>query len=361
MGSCRASVLIVAYNSREDLPDCLDAVVPTLGPDDELLIYDSGSTDGGAAVAQARGVRVCRSADNLGFGGGNNRAAALSRGRWLVFLNPDTNVEPGWLDALLAPLLAAPGLATSKIVLMDDPGRIDTCANAVHLSGVTTCRGHGQSADRFDRTERVLAVSGAAFAIDRDSFEQLGGFDETFFMYLEDTDLSLRAAVAGLPIWFVPGSRVRHRHAPSVGPAKLHWLERNRYQMLLKAWSPRTLLGLAPMLALVELLVLGFALLTGPAAVRAKLSTWPWLARHAWRIVAARRRAQRGRRVDDRALLAACTWRLDLAELVASGPLRRALEVGALVPFGLAYGWLRLVASTASYSPSSRSAMRRQS
>jgi GT2 family glycosyltransferase len=278
---------------------------------------------------------------NVGFGGGNNRAAALARGGWLVFLNPDTMVEPGWLDALLESLGDGPALATAKIVLADDPKRIDTCANQVHLSGITVCRGYGRSSDAYPDRERVLAVSGATFAVDRDTFERLGGFDERFFMYLEDTDLSLRAALLGVPIWFVPSSRVRHRHVATFGPRKLRWLERNRYLMLAKIWSRRTLVTLLPTLLLVELMTWCYALLGGTDAVRAKAGAWTWLLTHPWTVLAGRRETQRARRVSDQALLALCERQLDFAELIGS-PTLRALADALAAPL------LALAAATVS-------------
>lgn len=190
--------MVVAYNSGPDLPDCLTAIRAQLG-DDEIVVVDNASSDDSAAIARAFGARVERSATNIGFAAACNLGARLGRGRVLVFVNPDTVVESGWLDALVAPLEHEAGLTTSKIVLMDDPARIDTCGNSVHLSGITVCRGHAQSSDGLGSDESVLAVSGASFAVDRVSFQRLGGFDERFFMYLEDTDLSLRAALMDIP------------------------------------------------------------------------------------------------------------------------------------------------------------------
>lgn len=270
---------------------------------------------------------MLRSDKNIGFGAANNRSARVARGQYLVFLNPDTVAEPGWIDTLIAPLVESPGLSTPKLLFMERPDRINTCGNSVHLSGITVCRGYGRLSSSFEAKERILAVSGACFAIDRASFEQLGGFDERFFMYLEDTDLSLRAAQAGLSCWFVPDSRVRHRHAPSFSPNKIQWLERNRWMLTIKLWSARTLLGLLPALLMMEVLVWGYAIVRGPGAMRAKVASYLWLISRLPRLLKARRDTQRRRRVPDRELLARCAWRLDLTELVTWRPLRIALDL----------------------------------
>ena len=181
-------------------------------------------------------VTWLRSPHNSGFGGGNNLAARRARGEYLAFLNPDTTVEPGWLEALIAALEADPqaGMATSKILLMDDPSRINTCGNDVHISGLTLCRGMGAPANDYNQVEEVAAVSGAAFVIRRGLFEQLGGFDPAYFMYMEDTDLSWRARLAGWRILYVPASVVYHDYRLQFGPRKTFYQERNRYRLLLQ-------------------------------------------------------------------------------------------------------------------------------
>ena len=190
----RASVIIVSYNSREDLKRCLPSLLPSLGAQDEVIVVDNASSDGSAGwLAQSYPqIHLVNSPDNLGFAGGNNLGAHYANGRYLAFLNPDTVVEPGWLEALIAALESHPeaGLATSKILLLSDPERINTCGNDVHISGITLCRGMGLLRQSFSSQEEVSAASGAAFVIRKDVFEALDGFDERFFMYMEDTDLS---------------------------------------------------------------------------------------------------------------------------------------------------------------------------
>jgi GT2 family glycosyltransferase len=116
----------------------------------------------------------------------------------------------------------------------------------------------------------VGAISGAAFVLRRSLWEELGGFDERFFMYLEDTDLSWRARRLGYTILHVPASRICHDYQLSVGATKLYHLEHNRLLMLRKNLSPATLLVLSPALALTEALTWAFCARRGPAYLRAK-------------------------------------------------------------------------------------------
>ncbi len=339
----RASIIIVSYQSAADLPACLDALRQTLGPEDEVIVVDNASTDGSADIAAAAGVTLARRDVNDGYGAGCNSGASLARGEVLVFLNPDTLVEAGWLEPLIAPVRAAGGLATPCVLLMDRPGFVDTIGNDVHVSGITVCRGYGRPHRDAPIGATILAVSGACFAIDRASFQDLGGFDGDYEMYLEDTDLSLRAALRGLPCTAVLASRVRHRHVARFSPRKLHWLERNRWRLLLTIWSGRTLLGLVPHLLLMELLTLAFAVTRGPEAVRSRLAVIPTVIQRLPAILARRRAVQASRRVPDGALLRRCAWRLDLAELVADPRLRRVAEVISVPPLALCQLWLRVL------------------
>jgi GT2 family glycosyltransferase len=243
--SIRVSVIIVAYNNRQDLERCLPSLYDSDGSAVEILLVDNASSDGTAEWVRGAhpSIRLVRSESNLGFGGGSNLGARMAHGQYLVFLNPDTTVSPGWWQALIGALDKDPavGLATSKILLMQSPQYINTCGNDVHISGITLCRGMGQSSEAFSRQEEVGAVSGAAFAIRSELFETLCGFDESFFMYMEDTDLSLRARLLGYRCVCVPDSIVYHRYTLRFGPRKTFYQERNRYLMILKCLRRPTL------------------------------------------------------------------------------------------------------------------------
>jgi GT2 family glycosyltransferase len=333
-GGCppRTSVIVVNYNGKPYLQACLSSLLLEATSEAQIIVIDNASDDGSAPYVEQSfpQVQLLRSARNLGFGGAANLAVQQTRGRYLVFLNPDTVVEPGWLAELVRALEEAPaaGLATPKIVMMDDPQRINACGNDLHLTGLTLCRGLDAPRDAFKDVKEVSAVSGAAFAIRRELFQALGGFDPTFFMYMEDTDLSWRARMAGQRCICVPRAVVRHDYALRFGPRKVLYQERNRYQMWLKGWHWGTWCLLLPVLLLAEAVTWGYVLLRQPKQASNKLRAYAWIARHWGDIMARRRQTQALRRVRDRELLAGCTWRLDFAQF-DRGALGRA--AGALL------------------------------
>jgi len=323
----RSTVIVVNYNGGQDLSRCLESLQEVQG-DFEILVVDNGSTDGSAEFVAGSfpGVRVLRNETNLGFGAAANLGGRLARGEFLAFLNPDCVVGPGWLEALLAALDAHPeaGLATSKILLLTDPGRINTCGNTIHCTGLTLCRGMEQESTAFDQVEEVDAVSGAAFCIQRELFERLGGFDPGFFLYLEDTDLSWRARLAGYCCLYVPGSLAYHGYRLRFGPQKTYYEERNRYQMLLKGLRWPTLFLLLPALLLGEVVTWGFVLLRERRGPGNKGRAYAWILGHWRQVMVERGRAQALRQVQDRTLLARSTHRLDWEQVTGRGTARLA-------------------------------------
>src|SRR3989442_331303 len=277
----RASIIIVNYNAKEKVLRCLDSVLRHSVLDCEIILLDNASSEdiSDSLGTAFPGVKLIRSQINLGFGAGNNLAARQAAGRNLVFVNPDTLVERGWLNAMIAPFenCAQIGLVTSKILLAGQPNRINACGNDVHFTGLTLCRGFGHRREDFDKLEEVDAVSGAAFAIRRELFEALKGFDEDTFLYMEDTDLSLRPRLSGCRQLFAPDSIVLHDYALRITPFKVFYQERNRYLMLLKILRWPTLLILLPALLLAEVITWAFVLYNDRSSFRNKLRAYRWI------------------------------------------------------------------------------------
>lgn len=329
------SIVVVAYNSAKVLPECLLSISRQHYASHEVIVVDNASQDNSSQIAREvfPSARTIRLPENLGYGAGCNAGAAIARGRYLIFLNPDTVVESNWIEPLISELAADStlGAVTPKIVLMHDPTTINACGNDVQFLGFPSCHLLGVKASQIQHPGEVTSISGAAFAMDRKLFELLGGFDPRFFMYLEDTDLSWRLRLAGYKCRYIPQSVVRHHYAPSFSANKYYYLERNRYRLLLKNLAMRTLIALFPALVLAETSGWGYATLRGGEHLRAKWQVCVWLFRE-WRNVRqetlAARRAQR--RVTDADLLKACS---------------------ADIAYGVAYdGWIVRLA-TAGFNP----------
>jgi len=322
----QASIIIVSYNSQPYLATCLKTVLATVGEAGEVILLDNASVDGSADFVAARfpQVKLIRSDTNLGFAAANNRAVAQAQGRYVVALNPDTLVTPGWLEALLAPFeregQAQVGLTTPRILMLQEPHKINTCGNQMHFTGLTFCRGLNQPANSPELAVagEVSAVSGACFALPRSLWTKLGGFDETFFLYLEDTDLSLRARLAGYTCLYVPEAVVYHDYTNRFPASKMFYLERNRWLLLLKNYQLKTLGRILPALLLTELVTWGYTFKQGWPGLKSRLQAYGWLLTHLKMILQKRRQTQQLRQVSDHELLRMMDWRLNLCQL--AGP-----------------------------------------
>jgi GT2 family glycosyltransferase len=338
----QTSVIVVAYNSGDLLRDCVASIYFTQ-PKVEVVVVDNASTDGAVEHVKAEfpTLRVVRSERNAGFGAGNNLGAAHAKGAFLVFLNPDTVVTDGWLEALVCPLVEDPsvGLATPKVLLRNDPAHINVAGLKVHLSGISMCRGLGLPRAALDEVAEVAAISGVTFAVRRDVFEDIGGFDEDFFLYMEDVDLSVRVWLAGYRCLYVPRAVALHDYDEvEVDARKTFWVERGRYLMLLKAFSWRTLLGLLPTLLLAEVVTCGWLLWRNPTALAQKLRSWRWVVTHWAQIAEKRRRVHAHRARPDSTFLARCQRHIDFAQL--AGP--RVAQVAGIVFAPLLQGASRI-------------------
>ena len=218
----RASIVIPVFGKLEFTLACLRSLVETgLPPDVEVIVVDDASTDGTPeALARVPGLRYQRNASNLGFVGSCNAGARLARGEFVVFLNNDTTLTPGWIDALLSTFASHPdtGLAGAQLVYPD--GRLQ------ESGGIVFADGSGWNYGRFDDPRHPAYTfvreadycSGAAIALRRATFERLGGFDERYApAYYEDTDLAMKVREDGLKVRVQPASVVVHHEGVTAG------------------------------------------------------------------------------------------------------------------------------------------------
>ena len=271
----KISIIILNYNGKHYLEDCLSSVEKqSKNQSFECLFIDNGSTDDSVEFVRKNfpWVKIVESKTNLGFTGGNNLGARGAKGEFLVFLNYDTIVDKDWLSPLLEafkqPLTAA---AQSKVLFESERNRINTLGTDTHITGLTVCK-HIFEADRgFVKNEDVSGFSGCSVMMPKNLFKKLGGFDEDFFLYLEDTDIGWRARLAGYKIVAVPASRVYHKYKLKMNPAIFRHNERNRLLMVLKNYSVKSLLLLFPSFFLMEVFTHAYALYLGPSFLISKL------------------------------------------------------------------------------------------
>jgi GT2 family glycosyltransferase len=278
--TARVTAVILAYGAEVWLEQAVGAVLASTGVEIDVVVVDNGCTAGAIdRIKGLPGVRVITSETNTGFSGGTVRGAAEATGDYLAFVNSDAIVAPEAL-ARLAEVAGEPGVgfAMGSIRLADTPELINTAGNSLHFVGLSWADGLGEPATQYARRRSVVIGSGCCFVIRRSLWEDLGGFAEEYFAYVEDTEMSLRIWQRGLTVEYVPDAVVLHHYAFSRNKDKFYLLERNRAILLLTTYERRSLLLLAPMLLITEVLTLGAATAGGWSG--AKLRGWRWLWQH---------------------------------------------------------------------------------
>jgi len=291
--------VIVAYRSGRMLGRCLDSLERDTSAEAEVIVVDNGPE--GGEIEEARGrenVQVLGDGTNLGYAAGSNLGARQATGGALFFLNPDTVVEPGTLGALVKRLEdESIGIAMPRLRLLDEPELLNSRGATVHLSGMAWSDGFRAPAVSVEGPREIAYANGSVLAIRRALFEELGGFTEEYFIYLEDLELGWRARMRGLRIVLDPAGNVLHEYEHRRNPTKNYFMERNRLIFVGTAYSLRMLLVLSPVLAAAEAGLMLVALREGWLAE--KLEGWRWLARHGRWLLQHRRRLQAVRTVSD--------------------------------------------------------------
>lgn len=247
------SVVILNYNGRSWLAGCLDALAnQRAAPPFETLVIDNGSVDDSVNFVRTHypRVQVVETGRNLGFAAGNNAGVRKAHSEWLVFLNNDTVPEADWMSRLWNAQQehAECALITSRLVFMDDPSIVDSAGDGYVRAGGAFKHGHGAPAASFAVSREVFGACGGAFMVRRADFDVLGGFDERFFMLYEDVDLSYRARLRGLRVWYAADAIVRHAVSASLGtvsPAAVFYGQRNLEWTWIKNTPGRLLISTA--------------------------------------------------------------------------------------------------------------------
>lgn len=213
----KLAVVVPNWNGEEFLAECIDSLLAQTHPCD-IFVVDNGSVDASRSIIESYGDGVARiyHEENRGFSGGVNAgiAWALARGTDAVaLLNNDAVAEPDWLESLVAAMDRDNiGIATS-LMLLDGGTLVDTSGDELSTWGLPSPRWRGRSLEELSlhETEEVFGACAGASLYRSTMLQEIGTFDEDFFAYYEDVDLSFRAQLAGWRVVFTPRARVRHR------------------------------------------------------------------------------------------------------------------------------------------------------
>ena len=216
------SVIIPNWNGAALLPGCLDSLRNQTHSNYEVILVDNASTDDSVDMVRREHpeVRILELDENLGLAGGVNAGIAIARGETIALLNNDAEATPAWLAELEAALVRHPeaGFAASKMLLYDQPETINSAGDFYRTDGIPGNRGVWQPDDgQFDQEDLVFGGCGGAVAYRRAMLEQIGLFDDDFFMYCEDVDLAWRAQLSGWRCVYAPLAVVFHRLSATGG------------------------------------------------------------------------------------------------------------------------------------------------
>jgi GT2 family glycosyltransferase len=266
--SPKVSVVIVNWNGRRYLHDCLASLQAQTFTGFEVILVDNGSTDGSVEWLMSRfpQVHLIRNETNVGFAAANNQAIRVSQAEFIATLNNDTRVEPDWLAELIA---AAEGdsmvsMCASKMLFADRTEVINSTGIALDAVGIAWDRRGGEPDDRSETEPiEVFGPCAGAALYRRAMLDQIGLFDESFFAYLEDVDLAWRARLAGWRCLYVPTACVYHVHSATGvegSTFKNRLLGRNKIWTIAKNYPAARLVLYLPLILVYDLAAVLFTL-----------------------------------------------------------------------------------------------------
>jgi GT2 family glycosyltransferase len=245
------SVIVLNWNGREVVFECLDSLIRQSYRPVEIILVDNGSTDGSLELLRERYaplIRIVANSANLGFAEGCNVGIRASAGEFIALFNSDAVAESGWLEELVKGIQSDPrvGMCASKIYLYGQDLVIDNTGQLITRDGLGRTRGRlEKDVGQYNARSEVLCPSGCAGLYRRSMLEEIGLFDRRFFAYADDIDIGLRGRLLGFKCLYIPTAVAHHRLSASLGTLsslKVYLVERNRLWVLIKCFPLRYLM-----------------------------------------------------------------------------------------------------------------------
>ncbi|MFZ2534856.1 glycosyltransferase family 2 protein [Methanothrix sp.] len=266
------SVIVLNYNGKGFLDGCLTSLASQTYSDFEVIVVDNGSRDGSPEYIEENypWVRLAKNNENLGFAGGTNAGIRAAKGEFILTLNNDSRADSRFIEELIKPM-ADPevGVCAAKMLFPD--GRINSAGICISRSGAAWDRGMFEpDRGQYEFVEEVFGACAGAALYRREMLDEIGLFDEDFFLYLEDVDLAFRARLAGWKCLYVPGARVIHHHGGTAGVGSdlaVYYGNRNIVWYPIKDFPFRLLITSLPFIVARNLAVIPYYALRGQGGV----------------------------------------------------------------------------------------------
>lgn len=267
------SIIVVTFNSKKYIENCLNSVFKISYRPYEILILDNASLDGTEQLLENfrhyENIRIIKSGENLGFAAGCDLAAAKARGKYLFFLNHDTLVAKDFLNPLVDYLEHHTDtvVAQPAVLILGEEKKLNLTGKEVHYLGFDWIKDYLKKPGIPGG--EIISFSGSAVLFKKSVFIGLGGFDEYYFMYYEDSDLAWRCRINGYKMVYISESVVFHdyKYLPDENyqsaKTKFYYNERNRIITILKNYQLKTLIIIFPIFLFTELCMIGYSIVSG--------------------------------------------------------------------------------------------------
>jgi GT2 family glycosyltransferase len=277
------SILVVNFNGRKLLTECLASVRCQTYPRFEVILVDNGSTDGSVDLVRRDfpEVRIVALPTNRGFAGGCNAGIQAAAGDFIVTVNNDVRLDPTWLEEMVAAVRHRPGvgMVAAKMLFSRNPKVVDSTGICLDRAGMAWHLNGGSAHDSSEVEHDVFGPCAGAALYRRELFDDVGTFDEDFFCYLEDVDLAWRAQSAGWRCVYAPQARALHHHSSTAvedSPFKRFHLGRNKVWLIAKNYPSPDIWYYLPIILLYDLVgVLAMVLFSanGSRSTEARLAS----------------------------------------------------------------------------------------
>mgnify|MGYP005636506749 CR=1 FL=1 len=265
----KISIVILNYNAGELLEKCISSILKSNYKNFEIILVDNASKDESHKECKNKfpKIKLIENRENLGYCEGNNIGLRQVDGEYCIILNPDTEVEPNWINEFLKEYKNhGEGLYQPKLLATNNKTRINSGGNMMNIFGFGYSLGKGkEDSEEFDKFKLINYASGACLFTSKKILDKIGFFDPFLFAYHDDLELGWRAAELGIKSFYAPSVIVYHSESFSFkwSPKKFYLLERNRWYCILTHYSKSTFYKILPGLIIVEIIMILYFLSKG--------------------------------------------------------------------------------------------------